>query len=126
MKRYILVIALFFTVSVAFAVFINDFKNWDDLTERSPDIIVARCTSTLGSAKTEKPTLIIDGMIPSDIDVVSVLKGSTQAGLSHMASQYWPYPGEEFLLFANYENDRFYKGYTAVEDYRVVPMSRFR
>jgi hypothetical protein len=125
MKKYISIIILLLTASTAFAVLMSSFTSWDDLIERSPEIIIARCTSTLGSSKSERPILNIDGMIPSDIEVIAILKGNGKPGLEHLTSQYWPCPGRAFLLFANYENDQYYKGYVAVEKYRVVPMNRY-
>lgn len=125
MKKYLSIIVVVLMASSVFAIFINKFTSWDDLIEQSPNIIIARCTSTLGTAKSEKPIAIVDGVIYSDIEVISVLKGNAKPGQARLASQYWPYQGEEFLLFANYENDQIYKGYTAIESYRVVPMSRY-
>lgn len=123
MKKYILIIALFVTASAAFAIFINEFKSWNELIEQSPDIVIAKCTATL-DPMTSKPTAITDGMITSDIEVIKVLKGRVKPGPSHMASQYWPYPGEQFLMFANYEKDQFNTGYTAIEGYRIVSLQR--
>jgi hypothetical protein len=42
-----------------------------------------------------------------------------------MASRYWPFQGEKFLLFANYENNQFFSGYNAVEEYRVISLNRY-
>lgn len=78
--------------SSALAVFIAPFTNWDDLTERSPDIIIARCTTT------PNPIAAIDGMIWSDIEVTSVLKGDTKRGIARMVSQYRPRQGDNFLM----------------------------
>jgi len=38
------VIVLLVAVSTAMAVRILPFTSWDDLTRKSPDIIIARCT----------------------------------------------------------------------------------
>lgn len=124
MKTITIITSLLVVVGTASAIFVNPFKSWNDLTESSRDIVIARCTSTLGTTKPEKTTAIIDGMIPSDIEVLYVLKGSTKPGLSRMVSQYWPYQGEQFLMFAGYSNDQYFTGYSAVEGYRVVPLSR--
>jgi hypothetical protein len=60
-----------------------------------------------------------DGVITSDIDVVTVLKGSTKAGPSRLVSTYrLPQQGSNYLLFANY-HDGFYQ---ALEEYCVVPL----
>ena len=50
-------IVLLVAVSTAMAVIISPFTGWDDLTTKSPDIIIARC------ATTPNPTGIGDGMI---------------------------------------------------------------
>jgi hypothetical protein len=41
MKQHSMMIALFVTVSTAIAVLLSPFKNWDDLTKKSPDINTA-------------------------------------------------------------------------------------
>jgi hypothetical protein len=129
MKKYFAILLLFTTGVVAYAVFFTKFTSWDDLVEQSPDIIIARCTGTVGTFKPEgatpqKTTVITDNIVPSDIEVVSVLKGNTKPGLSHIRSGYWPHQNELFLVFANYRSDQYYSGYAAIEDYRVIPLSR--
>jgi hypothetical protein len=121
------IISFIFTITAvtAFAVFTNKFKTWSDLTEQSPDILIAQCVSTLGDTKTKRPVAVIDGVIHSEIEVVCVLKGSTKPGPTRMASRYWPFQGEKFLLFANYENNQFFSGYNAVEEYRVISLNRY-
>jgi hypothetical protein len=124
MKKLSLIVAVLVIANITFGTLIDQFRGWNDLIDKSHDIIIAKCTATLGTTKPEKLTIIIDGVIPSDIQVISVLKGNTKVGPSHMASQYWPYQGEKFLLFANYRNDQYYTGYNAVEAYRVIPLNR--
>jgi hypothetical protein len=125
MKKIGLVIILFLTAgATVFGVLISKFKSWDDLIQESPDIIIAKCTSTYGMEPSARPIVIMDGVIPSDIQILSVLKGSTKRGPSHLASEYWPYPGQEFVIFAHYRSDQFYTGYTAIESYRVMQLDR--
>lgn len=92
--------------------------------QMSPDIVIAKCTSTYGSKPTAKPVPILDGVIFSDIQVVSVLKGNTKPGPSRLASWYWPYPDQQFVIFGSYESDRYSTNYTAIEGYKIVPLSR--
>src|SRR6266511_1656763 len=66
MKQLSAMIVLFVAVGTAMAVIISPFTGWDDLTRKSPDIIIARC------ATTPNPTGIGDGMISSDVEVLAV------------------------------------------------------
>jgi hypothetical protein len=60
-----------------------------------------------------------DGVIPSDIEVISVLKGATKPGISSLVSTYFlPKQGEYYLIFGIY----FRRHYQAMEDFRVVPL----
>src|SRR6266536_3265715 len=93
-------IVLLVAVSTAAAVIILPFTSWDDLTRKSPDVVIARC------ATTPNPTVIGDGMISSDVEVLSVLKGDTKPGVAHMVSQYWPHQEERFLMFATYQSNQ--------------------
>ena len=122
MKKTILIILLFLLTGFAtFGVFISEFRGRDDLIEISPDIIVAKCTSTYGMKPSDKRLLISDGVIPSDVEVLSVLKGNTKPGPAQLQSQYWPYAGQQFAVFGWYSDG----AYSAVESYRIVPLSRY-
>src|SRR5262245_10479017 len=100
--------------STASAVFLQPFLSWEILSEKSPDIVIARCTPT------PAPKLIKDGMIWSEIEVVSVLKGDTKPARARMVSQYWPYRDEQFLMFGTYQSNELYSAYNAAEKYRIV------
>jgi hypothetical protein len=95
---------------------------WDRLTEGSPDIVIAQCTRTpdpFNMKITNGITIDMrDGLIDSDIEVVSILKGATNLGLARLTSQYWPRQGESYLIFADYHAGVF----QAYESYRVVPL----
>jgi hypothetical protein len=125
LKRYIFTFIGLLVALTAFGRLFSEFKSWDDLTEQSPDIVIARCTSTLGSDTTNKFYVIIDGWIPSEIEVVSVLKGNTRLGAAHMMSTYWPHRDEQFLLFGTYHSDTNFGRYTVNEDYRVIPLNHY-
>ena len=112
-------IGVLVAVSTAMAVIILPFTSWDDLTKKSPDIIIARC------ATTPNPTVIGDGIIWSDIEVFAVLKGDTKPGVARMVSQYLPHQEERFLMFATYQSNQLYRAYNATETYRIVPLSRY-
>ena len=126
MKKHICVTLLLATMVAALATIVTNFKSWDDLIEKSSEIILARCIATRDfiSATNTLP-IVVDGMIHSDIEVISVLKGNSKPGLATMASQYWPYRGQYFLVLANYEKDQYNIGYTAIEPYRVIPLEHF-
>jgi len=102
----------------AFAGAILPFTSWDDISKKSPDIIIARCTATAPDGP------IGNGMVWSDIEVVSVLKGDTKPGMARMVSQHAPRQGERFLMFSTYQSNDLYKAYNAAETYRVVPLGR--
>jgi hypothetical protein len=120
MKLRTTMLVLLVAVSSAAAVIIGPFKSWDDLNKKSPDIIIARCTVT-----TPDGTPIGDGMVWSDIEVLSVLKGDTKPGATLMVSLYWPRQGERFLMFATYQSNQLYRVYNATETYRIVPLGRY-
>ena len=113
------IIALLAVLGTASAVFILPFTSWHDLTEKSPDIVIARCTST------PNPRAIGDGMICSEIEVVTVLKGDTKPAAAKMVSQYWPHQGEQFLMFSTYQSDELVRAYNATEAYRIIPIDRY-
>jgi hypothetical protein len=115
MKKQIIISTLILATGTAFSQIFTPFAGWDYLTERSPEIVIARCTTT------PQPAGIINSVIESDIEVVSVLKGSTKSGMSHMRSWYWPKQDDRFLMFANFYSNN---GYTAVESYQIVPLNR--
>lgn len=119
MKISITVVGLLAVAGSAFAVFISPFTSWNDLSKNSPDIIIARC------ATTAEPTVIADGMIWSDIDVMMVLKGETKPGTARMVSQYLPRQGDRFLMFSTYQSNELYRAYNATERYRIVPLGRY-
>lgn len=115
MKKHIIITTLLVATGAVVAQIFTPFSSWDYLTEHSRDIIIARCTTT------PQPTGVTNGIIESDIEVISILKGSTKLGMSHMQSWYHPYQGERFLIFANFYSN---SAYTAVESYQIVPLNR--
>ena len=115
--KTITIVGLFVAVG-AMAVPILPFTSWDDISEKSPDIVIARCTVTAPDGP------IGDGMVWSDIEVLSVLKGDTKPGVARMVSQHWPRQGERFLMFSTYQSNHLYRAYNATETYRVVPLGR--
>jgi hypothetical protein len=118
MKTFLIILGMLVVAGSAFAVILLPFTSWDDLSSKSPDIIIARC------ANTPEPMIVNDGMIWSDIEVISVLKGDTKPGTARMVSQYGPCQGERFLLFSTYQSNELYRAYNATETYRVVPLGR--
>jgi len=61
-----------------------------------------------------------NGMIGSDMEILMVLKGTTNSGTARVHSLYWPRQGEHYLVFANYNDET--KVYGATDQYRVVPL----
>jgi hypothetical protein len=115
--RNAIFIAFLAAASTAAAFLPDGFRSWDDLTQNSPDIVIARCTAT------PDPFDGADGMVWSDIEVLSVLKGDTKPGVARMVSQYCPHQGERFLMFSTYESNKIYRAYNAAEAFRVVPFA---
>lgn len=114
---------VFWTVISARAIPIEEFKGWDDLIKHSPEIFIARCVNTLDFiSASNRIAVVADNVIHSDVEVISVLKGTPSSGVSPLGSQYWPYRGEYFMVFASCEKNQFNSGYTAVETYRIVPL----
>lgn len=70
-----------------------------------------------------EPTRHFSNVSCSDIEVISVLKGNAKPGLSHLTSLYRPFRGEQFLMFASYESNQADTGYSAIENYRLVPIN---
>ena len=112
-------LSLFVAVTTASATIVVSFTSWDYLIQRSSDIVIARCTAT-----TPNPGAI-NGMIHSEIEVTTVLKGNTTPAPAKMVSQYWPHQGERFLLFSIHTTNKFFSGYSAVEEYRIVPIDHY-
>jgi hypothetical protein len=121
MKRFALIATLLVAAGTAWALLVGRFTSWTDLIEQSPDIIIARCVATHDGLKPE-PTKSYVNVFFSDIEVISVLKGTNRLGTSHLTSEARPFRGELFLLFANYESNQDDTGYAAIEDYRVIPI----
>lgn len=95
------------------------FPGWPELQEHSKDIVVVKCK------RTRSPNPVIDGaehngrgLIDTDVEIVSVLKGSTNVSASVVRSAFWPRQDEYYLVFADYN----YGCYQALERYRMVPL----
>ena len=96
------------------------FSGWPWLQQKSRDIIIGRCGLTADPDAVGKDGVALNmrGLINSDIQIVSVLKGTTNSGTARLTSEYWPRQGEYYLVFAHYHDDF----YQAVEKYRIVPL----
>src|SRR5262245_14068837 len=97
------------------AILLAPFVSWDDLTGRSPEIVIAKCL------RTPEPRVVVNEMVYSDIEVLSVLKGKTTNGTSQLFSGYWPRQGERFLVISG----AYGGAYSAPERYRIVPIGEF-
>ena len=99
----------------------KQFSGLDSLIQSSSDIIIARCVATpdpYNMATKDGTKIDLKGLINSDVEITSILKGATNSGLVRMTSEYWPRQGEYYLIFSNYR-DEFYQ---ALEKYRIVPL----
>jgi hypothetical protein len=122
MKRFALIATLLVAAGTAWALLMGRFTSWTDLIEQSPDIIIARCVATHDGLKPGPTKSDYVNAFFSDIEVISVLKGTNRPGPSHLTSPDRPFRGELFLLFANYASNQDDTEYEAVEDYRVIPI----
>ena len=117
MKSKIIVLALSLViVNVAFGIKLLPFPGWNSVKQKSPNIIIARCLKTASGPETD-----ISGLIESDVQIVSVLKGRTNLGLARLTSTYWPRQGEQYLIFSIFHDEV----YQASESYRIVPLGTY-
>lgn len=108
---------------VTFGTLIDRFKGWSYLIDNSPDIVIARCTATLGFTPPDvAPKMQLYPQ--ADIEVISILKGATKPGLSRLSSFYSPYQGELFVIFGSYMTSGTNSWYNANEEYKIVPLNR--
>ncbi len=99
---------------------VHPFSGWAWLREKSQDIIIGRCTATPDPDNSSKggSTELPRGLIKSDIQIISILKGTTNSGTVEVDSQFRPRQGEYYLIFATYN----FGYYQALEKYRIVPL----
>ena len=120
-KPVILNLALALAACTAIAIVVQPFSSWESLIKRSPDIIIARCSKTPARSVVQNDGTVLefrDGLIPSDIEVISAIKGATNLGPALLNSRFLPRQGEQYLIFSIF-HDGFYQ---AVETYRVIPL----
>lgn len=127
MKRFIFTGILLAVTGTVFGTLIDHFRGWNDLIDGSPNIVIARCTRTPGfipPGVAPKMTIVEGGGWVSDIEVISVLKGSTKTGPSQLMSDYKPYQGEFLAIFASRMLTVGTNScYSANEDYKIVPLN---
>ena len=97
-----------------------EFPGWPLLEQQSHDIIIGRCSATpdlydVGKDGVERNSR---GLINSQFEIVSVLKGVTNSGAFRLVSEYRPRQGEYYLIFSGYHGG----SYQAFEAYRIVPL----
>ena len=124
MKKRISMVIILGTVIIVSALPTAPFQGLHDLIEKSPDIIVAKCIATQDLLQPQ-PALFYGNVCNSDIEVVSVLKGNSKPGQAHMVSLYRPYRSEYFLAFATLSTIQTNLVYSAIEEYRIVPLLHF-
>jgi hypothetical protein len=133
LKKYITVFVLLTaTVAGATLISVQQSNRSNDPMKEAPDIVIARCTTELDRLTTNKiiGSVVGGNGFVSDIEIISVLKGSTKIGPSQMMLERWPYPDEQFLLLANYDTNHFFKDNQSLHvydpgHYQVVPLPRF-
>lgn len=124
MKKQIMwfatIVSIVLTSLSAMAYVTFEFPGWATLEQKSKNIIVARCRATPDPYAVKNGGVEADlrGLIESEMEIVSVLKGATNSGTIHVRSEYWPRQGEYYLIFSTYN----YGVYQAFESYRIVPL----
>jgi hypothetical protein len=124
MKTIILGLGLTITACSVMAVIVEEFHGWDELQNKSRAVVIAQCKSTPEWERYTNGILFMNpsgGLVASDMEVVSVLKGtnSPRGTRINVFSEFWPRQGENYLLMANYFDG---SRCEAIEDYRVVPL----
>jgi hypothetical protein len=120
-KHIFLVAALVSGVAASVMAYTTlEFPGWPPLIQSSPAIVIARCVATPVTDSPGNNVVQRDmrGLIESDIEVVSVLKGDTNSTANRLISAYEPFQNEFYLIFVRANID----GYQAFEDYRIVPL----
>jgi hypothetical protein len=129
--KIILKLTVFLVATSALAVVTMPFPGWEQLTKKSPDIIIARCEKTPELFEVQDNGVVretVGGLIESDIKVISVLKGETHQGAmpleqprlgsARLSSWYRPRQSEYYLIFSIC-----YSGeYQAFEKYKMIPL----
>jgi hypothetical protein len=108
-------------VTTTLGIIMVPFTNWRSLIDHTPDIVLASCTKTPDPYHVFQDGIQIDmrdGLIDSEIEIVSVLKGRTNLGPAKLTSQFWPRQGENYMVFSIFHNGT----YNAIEPYSVVPL----
>ncbi len=117
MKTWItLSIALLALSGLAYLV--SPFPGYDELEDRSPDIIIVRCTTNAPPPFPRNKTI-------NDIDtlaaeIVTTLKGTNSPGPITLNSLHWLNQGDDYLVIGNCADGVC----EAIEDYRVIPLGR--
>lgn len=97
-----------------------DFPGWTRLIQNSAEIIVVRCVETTSPNPKEKDAVEhnLRGLVDSDIEIVSTLKGALNSKTTRLRSEYRPFQNEYYLIFVR-SNDGICE---AFEPYRIVPL----
>jgi hypothetical protein len=113
--KLIVLIVLLITTNIIARVIIP-FDSWNQLQDASPYIIIAKC----GKPILLPANVMMVGATKSDSEIliISVLKGTTNAGLTHLQTDHELKPGENYLIFGYYNGGI----YRANEEYRVIPL----
>jgi hypothetical protein len=114
--KIIIVFACIVVAANVWGLKLLSFPGWDRVREKSTDIIVAQCLKVPNN-----PGSSIDDLLDTDIQIDSVLKGSTNLAAVRLRTTSWLRPGEYYLIFA-ISMDRVYN---AFEKYRVIPLGSY-
>jgi len=98
---------------VSAARLIPQFTNWHNVEASSSDIVVVKCDNVM------PPEPTINGPASDfSVEVLTVLKGTTNTASARLWTDYKLHKGEIYLVFGRFENGI----YLAFEEYRVIPL----
>jgi hypothetical protein len=125
-KRILTGLLLFVSSYAAWAWLSQFFPGWGGMLKISQDVLLVKCRRSPTQMLETNNGMVYEhpawgGLFSSDVEVVSILKGRTVSPGSEAAleSQYWPYQGETYLVFASSIEGTNIK---AFDDYRIVPL----
>lgn len=114
--KTIIAIVILITMNVAASVLIP-FEDWDQVFEKSPDIVVATCWNPT------PPTPSVNRNGPGSdcqVEILSVLKGTNDATSVRLLTEHELQKGSTYLVLGQYNEQGLY----ALEDYRVIQLNK--
>jgi hypothetical protein len=119
-KSVVIILGLSCLATMVMGLALHEFRGWQDLTERSSDILIVRCTETPDPTVPDKNGVVHEmyGCVESNVNIVYVLKGTASTNsAAKLLSNTEQLQGEYYLIFSRYPGD-----FNAYDNYQVVPL----